>query len=127
MGILYNNKLKNNLRKNLRNKTTRTEIILWKKLKNKQVNGYKFRRQYGIGRYVVDFYCPELYLAIEVDGANHFFDAKSSKYDLERQRFIESLGIRVLRLTTTDIYHNLNNVLNEIYKVTFLPPPRPPL
>jgi very-short-patch-repair endonuclease len=50
------------------------EVILWQRLRNRQVEGYKFRRQYSIGRFVVDFYCPEKRLAIEVDGESHFVE-----------------------------------------------------
>ncbi len=96
---------------------------MWKKLKGKQINGYKFRRQYGIGRYVVDFYCPRLGLVIEIDGADHFFDDKSAKYDIQRQKYIESLGLKILRFTNTDICNELNNVLDVIYFHLPLPPP----
>ena len=113
-------------RKALRNNRTRQEYILWKYLKGKQVNGYKFRRQHSIGKYIVDFYCPELNLAIEIDGANHFFDDRSEKYDTRRQKFIEQFGIRVLRIGNGDIMNNIKGVLEEIYKYSE-PPLAPPL
>ncbi len=55
---------------------TKAEIVLWSKLKGKQLNGLKFRRQYSINNYVVDFYCPELRLAIEIDGGVHTFNSR---------------------------------------------------
>lgn len=89
------------------------EIILWAQLKNKQLSGYKFRRQFSIGRYVVDFYCPALKLAIEIDGDSHFIDSVE-EYDRVRQSFIESFGIKFLRFTNLDIMNNLNNALEQI-------------
>ena len=91
------------------------EIILWSRLKNKQLGGYKFRRQFGIGRYVVDFYCPALKLAIEIDGDSHFID-NAPQYDNQRQIFIESLGINVLRFTNRDVSHNVTGVLDAIVR-----------
>lgn len=100
-------------RKNLRNNLPQAEIILWSKLKTRQLVGFKFRRQYSVGSYVIDFYCPEMKLAIEVDGESHFHTS-SLEYDKERQLFIESFGIRFLRFTNNEIYQNLNGVLFTI-------------
>ena len=60
------------VRQSLRKALPAAELILWSKLKSRQVNGWKFRRQFGVGPYVVDFYCPALKLAIEIDGDSHF-------------------------------------------------------
>ena len=92
----------------------KAEIILWSKLRRKQLQDERFRRQYSIGSYVVDFYCPSLKLAIEVDGDSHT-DA-SMYHDQERQEFIESYGIRFLRFTNDDVCENLEWVLDEIYE-----------
>lgn len=132
MTLIYNKKEKTGLRRKLRNGQTSSEAILWRYLRKNQVHGFKFRRQYGIGRYVTDFYCRELRLAIEIDGANHFFDDKSTNYDLTRQKYIESLGIKVIRITTYDIYNNRDNAINHIYLLVKelsdnLPPPGLPL
>lgn len=94
------------------------EIILWSKLKNNQINNRKFRRQHGIGNYIVDFFCPEIKLVIEVDGADHFFDEKSEKYDFERQKYLEKQGLKVIRFTNAEIRDNLNGVLEVIYGET---------
>ena len=59
------------IRKFLRNHSTVPEKLLWEKLKGKQLLGFKFRRQHGIGNYIVDFYCPKLKLGIEIDGVSH--------------------------------------------------------
>jgi len=127
MTKLYNQKHQTNLRKKLRNNQTSSEKLLWNQLRRRQVNGHRFRRQYSFGKFIVDFFCPELKIAIEVDGANHFFDDRSTDYDLKKQKYINSLGVKVLRFTTTDIYNNIDNVLDVIYETTFLPPPTPPL
>lgn len=97
----------------LRKSMPPAEIILWLKLNRKQLRGYKFRRQYSVGRFVIDFYCPKVKLAIEIDGTSHLGgDAK--KYDKERQDFVESLDINFLRFTNTEIHKNLDDVMSKI-------------
>ena len=71
MTLLFNKSSEKNKRKRLRNNATIAEKILWEELKGSKLLGYKFRRQYGVGPFVVDFYCPRLKLAIEVDGSYH--------------------------------------------------------
>jgi very-short-patch-repair endonuclease len=116
MARIYNRTDQKNKRRELRNNIPRAEVILWSKLRGKQLLGYKFRRQYSIGSYVVDFYCPGLRLAIEVDGDSHFGDGVEAR-DQRRQAYIESCGIRVLRFTNDDIYKNLYGVLSKIAEV----------
>jgi len=91
----------------------KAEVLLWIQLKGKKMQGYKFRRQYGVGPYVLDFYCPELKLAIEIDGDSHF-QAGAEEYDRDRQALIEKLGIRFLRFTNSDVYESLNGVLEKV-------------
>jgi len=91
-----------------------TEVLLWSKLKGKQMLGCKFKRQYGVGPYIVDFYCPELRLAIELDGDSHFLDGAEAR-DLVRQRFIESFDIKFLRFQNVEVTTNLEGVLETIY------------
>jgi len=91
------------------------EVILWSKLRGKNVKGYKFRRQYSVGTYIVDFYCAELKLAIEIDGESHFIEGSEDR-DRRRQEFIESTCIRFLRFTNTDVYERLDGVLEAIMK-----------
>jgi len=97
----------------LRSNLPKAEVILWSRLKSKGLDGYKFRRQYSVGKFVIDFYCPRLKLAIEVDGDSHFSE-ESEVCDRERQRFIESFEISFLRFTNKDIYENLGEVLAAI-------------
>jgi len=122
MTDIFNKKEFVKKRQYLRKNMTKAEIILWSKLKGKQLNGLKFRRQYGIKNYIVDFYCPELRLAIEIDGGVHCYDSRIT-YDEQRQKEIEELGIKVLRYTNNDVVKNLEGVLNDIVTTTPLSPP----
>jgi very-short-patch-repair endonuclease len=97
----------------LRSSMPKAEVVLWSKLKGKALDGHKFRRQHSVGRFVIDFYCPRLKLAIEVDGDSHYSDG-SEPYDKARQDFIESFGISFLRFTNKEIYENLGEVLAKI-------------
>jgi very-short-patch-repair endonuclease len=90
---------------------------MWIHLSRRQMNGLKFRRQYGVDQYVIDFYCPKIKLAIEIDGDSHYYSA-AQKYDTERQKYIESCGIHFLRFTNNEIYDNLDGVLQMIYEHT---------
>jgi very-short-patch-repair endonuclease len=122
MTDIFNKKEFVKKRQYLRKNMTKAEIILWSKLKGKQLNGLKFRRQYGINNYVVDFYCPELRLVIEVDGDVHCYNSRIT-YDKQRQKDIEALGIKVLRYTNIDVIKNLEGVLNDIITTTPHSPP----
>ncbi len=122
MTEIFNKKELIKKRQFLRNNMTKAEIVLWSKLKGKQLNDLKFRRQYSINNYVVDFYCPELKLAIEIDGDVHVFSSRIV-YDKQRQKEIEALGIKVLRYTNTDILNNIEGVLYDIMTTTPHSPP----
>ena len=113
MGVSYNRKSQKERRRYLRNNATRAEKILWFSLQGRQVAGYKFRRQHGIGLYIVDFYCPELKLAIEADGESHIPD-RAQQYDRRRQAWIEKQGITVLRFTDVEIFSNADRVIRRI-------------
>jgi very-short-patch-repair endonuclease len=110
MGSTYNRVLQKSRRQYLRNHATRAERTLWWNLKGGQLLGYKFRRQYGVGSYVLDFYCPELRLAIEVDGATHE-SSEAVRLDRKRQTEIERHGIRFLRFTDDQVLGNVQNVV----------------
>ena len=90
----------------------RAEALLWSKLKNRQLLGCKFRRQYGIQSYRLDFYSPELKLGIELDGETHYV-REAPAYDHRRERFVESLGIRVLRILNDEVIENLEGSLKR--------------
>jgi len=89
------------------------EVLLWAYLKNKHLGSYKFRRQYSVRNYVVDFYCVKIKLAIEVDGDSHF-RKRTVAYDKNRQKEIESFGIKVIRFTNKEIYENIDEVIEKI-------------
>jgi very-short-patch-repair endonuclease len=108
--IPYNQKLKE-LAKHLRKSSTLSEVLLWRYLKRKQLLGYDFDRQKPIDNYIVDFFCNELMLAIEIDGRTHNY---KSEEDRKRQTKLESLGVRFLRFNDLDIKKNMNGVLNVI-------------
>lgn len=109
MTRLFNQHPHKRKRQQLRIRAPPAEQRLWQHLRGAQL-GVRFRRQYGIGRYVVDFYCPALKLAIEVDGNSHFQDG-APDYDRQRQAFIEAAGIRVLRFTNREVYEQPDDVL----------------
>ena len=101
-----------------------SEVLLWHEVKKDQL-GYRFLRQKPRGRYIVDFYCPSLKLAIEIDGvARH--DNKISQDEIRHQA-LESLGIRMMRLRDADVRYNINNVMEdikaEILRLADSPPP----
>ena len=102
-------------RKDLRNKMTKAEKLLWEVLKGRKLNGNKFRRQYGVGQYVIDFYCVKKKLAIEADGEVHDCE-KSQKYDLERDEFIGNFGIKILRFRNEEIEKNIEGVIERILR-----------
>lgn len=101
------------LRKELRLNQPKAEQVLWQKLKAKRFLNIKFRRQHGIGPFIVDFYSTELKLAIEIDGDSHFND-DAVKKDYSRTEYLEREGIEVLRFTNSDVYKNIYWVLEEI-------------
>ena len=122
MGRLYNQPIQTEKRRDLRNHATRSERLLWTQLKSKQLSGFKFRRQHGVGPYILDFFCPEAKLAIEIDGSSHDSDDAKTK-DQRRQAFIEEFGIRFLRFKDTELFENPNKVLERIEKELNRPQP----
>jgi very-short-patch-repair endonuclease len=110
--IGYERYLKELARK-LRQNMTLSEVLLWQRLKRKQMSGYDFDRQRPIDRYIVDFYCKDLKLAIEIDGSSHDGEAAKINDDIRQER-LESLGVRFLRFTDADVKRNMEMVLNSI-------------
>ncbi len=100
-------------RRELRKEATKAERVLWRELRAKQFSGFKFRRQHGIGPYIVDFCAPRNGVVVEVDGDIHALPEQIVK-DEERQKEIESLGYRVIRYSNQDILKNLQGVLEDI-------------
>jgi len=113
MPIHYNRKSENNKRKELRNNATPAEKKLWFFLKGSRMLGYKFRRQFSVDCFIMDFYCTELKLAIEVDGGVHD-SPEAQEYDIEREKYIMNYGVQFLRITNEEIYYNIEKVNNKI-------------
>ena len=110
--IWYNPVLTEKARK-LRNESTKSEIILWKFLKGKQMLGYDFHRQKPLNNYIVDFYCNELMLAIEIDGSSHDTEERQGE-DKIRQEILEELGIIFLRFRNEEVKISTDEVVSEI-------------
>lgn len=110
--IPYNPELKDLARK-LRNSSTLSEILLWKKLKGKHFHGFDFHRQKPLLNYIVDFYCYELNLIIEIDGNYHNHD-DVYKYDIKRQTELENYNLNFLRFTEREVKTQMDSVLRVI-------------
>jgi very-short-patch-repair endonuclease len=127
----FNRTAQRTTRQELRNNMPPAEVLLWSRLRGRQVLNCRFRRQYGVGPYVLDFYTTEVKLGVELDGESHF-TAGASAYDKERQEYIESFGIKVLRFLNPGVYDNLDGVLEAIAEQVRVrrgatsPPPAPP-
>ena len=122
---VFNQKIQKNTRQNLRNSVSVIERLLWSKIRNQQL-GVKFRRQHGIGKYIVDFYCPDFQLVIELDGDSHY-QIGVQEYDRIRDEFMKGIGLRVLRFTNIEIMNNLDGVLLVICDdIKSLTPSQPP-
>ncbi|WP_080767705.1 endonuclease domain-containing protein [Vibrio campbellii] len=111
----FNLKYQKQIRSQLRTNMPKPEEILWQRIRRKQL-GVKFRRQHGIGRYIVDLYCAELNLVIEIDGDSHFSDEGKEK-DTIRDSFMETLGIKVLRFTNEEVMKQTESVLERLFNL----------
>ena len=110
MNRIINNFTRKEVRKELRKNETPEEKILWEKLRDNQTS-FKWRRQVSIGPYIADFYCRSKLLIIELDGSQHI---ENKKYDEERNKYFENLGIRTIRFWNSEINKNLKEVLEKI-------------
>jgi very-short-patch-repair endonuclease len=99
--------------RSLRHEATPTERILWTKLCRGQLGGFKFRRQHPVGPYVLDFYCPEMRLCIELDGEQHGYDREIVR-DMRRTEHLNRNGVEVLRFWNDEVKENLNGVADAI-------------
>lgn len=110
----FNKKLKPFAR-NLRVNMTDAEQLIWSKIRKKQICDVQFYRQKNIGNYIVDFYCPKGKLIIEIDGGQHY-ENEGIKKDQTRDDFFRSLNLTVLRFSDTDVFKNINGVLERIHE-----------
>lgn len=110
---IHNRPVLKKRRKGLRNEATSAERTLWARLKQSQLGGHKFRRQHSVGPYILDFYCPEKLLCVEIDGESHLPE-DAVAYDEQRTAFLRGLNIRVIRFLNTDVYDNIDAVCERI-------------
>jgi len=108
------------LGKVLRNRPTDAEQLLWGKLRQKQLEGFKFRRQQPIDNYIVDFVCFEKRIIVEVDGGQH---AIQSENDFVRDTYLRKQGFQVLRFWNNEVLQNINGVLKVIREHCLSPAP----
>ncbi len=107
MYLSYNKNLKQHARE-LRSGSTLSEVLLWKYLRAKQLRGFQFNRQKPLGKFIADFYCKELNLAIEIDGSSH---EGKEQYDADRDSELQKRGLTILHFTDQEIKKNLRGVL----------------
>lgn len=112
----------------LRQPQTPAEATLWQHLRNRNLV-YKFRRQHSMDRFIIDFYCAEAKLCIEIDGGSHF-ETKQAEYDAIRTGFLEQLGYKLIRFTNDDVRYNIHAVVDKIIRqveIRIAPHPSSPL
>ncbi|OGU34487.1 MAG: hypothetical protein A2068_12055 [Ignavibacteria bacterium GWB2_35_6b] len=114
MGMHYTKKSEQEKRRHLRTNMTSTEKIVWTHLRKKQL-GCRFLRQYSVDHFVIDFYSPELKLAIEIDGDVHKVP-ENKEYDKARQKYIEGFGIKFVRIKNEEIFGNADLAFEKIIK-----------
>ncbi len=112
----YNKELKK-LAQELRSSGNLSEVIFWNKVKNGQFRGYRFNRQKIIGNYIVDFYCADCRVVIEIDGFSHKLKGTA---DSERDLFLRSLGLEIIRIDVKDIFNDIDEVIQRLYYHTAL-------
>ena len=113
MTLHYNKISEKEKRRALRNNMPLAEKIVWNSLRKKQINGVRFLRQYSVDFYVLDFYSPQIKLAVEIDGPTHI-TKEEIEYDKERQKYIEAFGIEFLRFTNEQVFRNIDKVIADI-------------
>ncbi len=102
------------LARDLRRHETGAEHGLWPRLRNRQVDGWKFKRQVPLGRFILDFYCADARVAVEVDGATHS-TATELAADADKAEFLKSNGVRLVRVSNADVDDNIEGVVDMIY------------
>ena len=113
----FNIKEQKEVRKALRLNGTSAEAVMWTQIKGRKINGRKWRRQFSVGPFIVDFYCPELKLAIELDGAPHYATG-GYEADESRTNYLREHGIRIIRFENKDIWTSLEGVIETIDRET---------
>ena len=109
----YNHPVLKPRRQELRVRQTIEESLLWERLRDRQINNFKFYRQYSVGPYILDFYCSKARLAVELDG-HHHESAEYQKYDEERSDYLAEEDIRVVRFKNEEVLKNADGVISKI-------------
>ncbi len=112
----FNRTTEKQKRRQLRKDQTFCEKIMWQYLRDRRLLGVKFRRQYSVDKFVIDYYCPELKLAVELDGSIHD-NPEQKEYDKQRQLYLEKFGIRFVRVTNDELMSNANMAFKKIEEV----------
>ncbi len=111
--FIYNNQKFKERRRELRKNQTRVEGILWQHIRGGKLNGFKFYRQYSVGPYILDFYCPKIRLTIELDGKSH--ESKDAEnYDQERTDYLYNNDIKEIRFKNVEVLENVRGVIEKI-------------
>ncbi len=125
--FLKNNPALKNVRRELRHNQTDAERAFWWKVRNRQFHGLKFFRQYSVGSYILDFYCPAIKVAVELDGGQHN-QPEECDYDAVRSEYLNSCGVSVVRFWNHEVLQNMDSVLaglEEIVAPALTPPGLP--
>src|SRR3989344_2648051 len=110
---LFNNQSLKNRRKELRANQTDAEKKLWEHLRGKRFQELKFHRQFSVGAYILDFYCPKLRFGIELDGNQHN-ENETKIYDKDREKILQASNIKVIRFWNGEVENNIDKVLEKI-------------
>jgi very-short-patch-repair endonuclease len=124
MSYIWNDPLLKERRQELRRSQTDAEKALWKRIRAKQLNGRKFFRQYSVGPYILDFYCPMLKLAIELDGGQHTYDENRDR-DHIRTECLKRQGIHVIRFWNHDVLQHIDAVVEKVSEEMLVRPTPP--
>ena len=114
MGVMkYNDPILKPRRQELRHNETDAEKVFWSHVRNKKLQGLKFFRQYSIGPYILDFYCPEKRIAVELDGSQHS-EEENREYDAERTEYLRAQDIEVIRFWNHEVLSDIEGILFKI-------------
>ncbi len=109
----FNRPTEKSKRRQLRRNQTPAEGLVWRFLRNRRTKNFKFRRQYSVDKFVIDFYSPELKLAVEIDGEVHDLPAQK-EHDIARQSYLESFGIKFIRIRNEELFANTDKAFDRI-------------
>ncbi len=107
--------------KQLRREQTEAERKLWSRLRNRQLDGWKFKRQVPKGRYILDFYCAEAALIVELDGGQHA-EENAVRHDAKRTKYLQESGYRIVRFWNHEVFEDIDTVLQSIWHKVQEPP-----